>query len=234
MNAMRRSDLFTLGVLFVMLSAVAGSIVTAEWMPGLGAIFWAVIFSLLAGTALAFSGFPSWIAHLTSLVYGLFTVTVVGISQGDMAHLADPRERVWLLIDKIAGWLQEAFNNGTSRETVVFILILTGLFWLLGYSAAWYSFRHQRVWHVVLPAGVTLFMNVYYYAGERSMVPFLLLYLICAVTLLALSHLAEREEGWLAERVRFSTAMRGWIVVAAISIAAVAGLFGWRVSEASA
>jgi transglutaminase-like putative cysteine protease len=231
---MRRSDFFTLGVLFVMLSAVAGSIVAAEWMPGLGTIFWAVILSLLAGTALAYSSFPGWTAHLTSLVYGLFSTTVIAISQDDMAQAADPRDRVLLLIDKIAIWMQEAFNNGTSRETVIFILILTGLFWLLGYSAAWYSFRHRRVWHVILPAGVTLFSNVYYYAGERSMVPFLLIYLICAVTLLALSHLAEREVGWLAERVRFSTSLRGWFVVAAIGIATVAGLFGWRVSEASA
>jgi transglutaminase-like putative cysteine protease len=230
---MRRSDLFTLGILAVMLFAVAGSIIAAGWMPGLDVILWAVVFSLLAGTALAYSNFPSWTAHLTSLVYGLFTVGVIGISQGDMAGLSDPRERVLLLFDKIIGWTQEAFSNGTSRETVIFVLILSGLFWLLGYSAAWYSFRHHRIWHVILPAGVTLFSNVYYYAGETSMAPYLLLYLVCAVTLLALSHLAEREEGWLAQRVRFSTSMRSWFVVAALAIASIAGLFGWRVSEAS-
>jgi transglutaminase-like putative cysteine protease len=230
----RRSDFFTLGILLLMLLAVVGSIINAEWMPGLDAIAWAVVFGLMAGTALAYSHFPSWTAHLTSLVYGAFAAVVIGIATDpEITRLNDVRERVLLLIDKVIAWVREAATNGTSQETVIFVLILSGLFWLLAHTAAWYSFRKHRIWHVILPAGVTLFSNVYYYAGGNSMVPYLVIYLICAVVLLVLSHLAEREEGWLAERVRFTPSMRGWFVVAGIGIAAFAGLVGWRVSEAT-
>lgn len=231
---MRRSDLVTLGILLIMLAAVAGSIINAEWMPGLDSILWAVVLGLAAGTALAYSHFPSWTAHLTTAVYGLFAAIVIGCtSDPAIARLADWRERVLLLIDKVLAWVREALTNGTSRETVIFILILGALFWLLSHTAAWYSFRKQRIWHVILPAGVTLFSNVYYYAGSNSMVPYLLVYLVCAVTLLVLSHVAEREQGWLAERVRFTPSMRGWFVVTGIVIASLAGLVGWRVSEAT-
>ncbi len=63
-----------------MLLAVAGSIINAEWMPGLEAIGWAVVFGLVAGTALAYSHFPSWTAHLTSLVYGAFAAVFICVS----------------------------------------------------------------------------------------------------------------------------------------------------------
>jgi len=231
---MRRSELFTLGVLAVMLMAVAGSIINAEWMPGLDAILWAVLFGLLAGTALTYSHFPSWTAHLTSVVYGSFASILICITTDpSIARLDDWRERIVSLLDKLIAWGREALNNGTSRETVVFVLMLSGLFWLLAHMAAWYSFRKQRIWHVLLPAGVTLFSNVYYYAGHNSMVPYLLVYLVCAVTLLVLSHMSEREQGWLTERVRFTASMRGWFVLTGIVIATVAGLVGWRVSEAT-
>jgi transglutaminase-like putative cysteine protease len=224
--------LIILGILFAMLFAVAGSIIAAEWMPGLDVILWAVVFSLLAGTALAHSNFPGWTAHLTSMVYGLFALGLIGTTQPDIAaQTSDWHERARLLFEKIFTWFQEALNNGTSRESVIFILILSALFWMLGYTAAWYSFRHRRIWHVILPAGVTLFSNVYYYAGPNAMAPFLLVYLLCAVTLLALSHLAEREESWARARVRFSRSLAGWFVAGSVVIAAIAGLFGWRLSE---
>lgn len=231
---MKRSDLVTLIVLFAMLFAAVGSVVAAEWMPGLGVIAWAAALGLLAGTALAYSSFPSWTAHLTSMIYGLFTLSLIGAMHPSVITAADNwRARAMLLFQKISAWIEEALNNGASSEPVIFILLLSWMFWVLGYTAAWYSFRHRRIWHVILPTGVALFSDVYYYAGQNPMAPFLLIYLLCAVTLLALSHLAEREAGWLQSRVRFSPALGRWFVAGGLAIAAMAGLFGWQLSEAT-
>ncbi len=217
-----------------MLFAAVGSIVAAEWMPGLGVIAWAAALGLLAGTALAYSSFPSWTAHLTSMIYGLFTLSLIGTTHPSVITAADNwRARAMLLFQKISAWIEEALNNGASSEPVIFILLLSGLFWVLGYTAAWYSFRHRRIWHVILPTGVAMFSDVYYYAGQNPMAPFLLIYLLCAVTLLALSHLAEREAGWLQSHVRFSPALGRWFVAGGLAIAAMAGLFGWRLGEAT-
>lgn len=231
---MRRSELFTLFVLFILLMAVANSVIVAGWLPNLGVTMWAAVFGLIAGVTLAFSSFPSWTAHLTSAIYGLFCVGVIGGTRPEIAILNDWRERIFLMVDKVAVWLREAMSNGSSRETLIFFLILSSLFWMLGYAAAWYSFRHasRRIWHVILPSGVTLFSNVYYYAGERSMTPYLAAYIVCAIILLALSHLAEKENGWLRERVRFNTSLRGGFVVTGLAIAMLALLFSWRVSVA--
>lgn len=215
-----------------MLFAAVGSVVAAEWMPGLGVIAWAAGLGLVAGAALSYSSFPGWTAHLTSTVYGLFALGVIGTTHPSIAGETDDwRLRTALLFQKIFAWVGEALNNGASREPVIFILLLSGLFWTLAYTAAWYSFRQRRIWHVILPTGVVMFSDVYYYAGRNSMAPFLLIYLMCAVTLLALSHLAEREAGWLRAHVRFSPMLRRWFVAGGLLIAVVAGLFGWRVGE---
>ncbi len=231
---MKRSDLFTLLVIFVMLGAVVSSISTAEWLPGLGVAAWAMGLGLLAGTAIAFSNFTDWMAHITGLIYGLFVVIVIGGTHSSVPASLEWHDRFYLIVDKTIAWIREAATNGTSRDSVIFVLILGGLFWLLSYTAAWYSFRYQRVWHVILPAGVTLFSNIYYYLGKKPMTVYLVLYLICALVLLVESHLADKEERWLRERVRFAKGLRTSFTIAGVGIAAVALFFAWRVPEIAA
>ncbi len=231
---MKRTDLFTLLVLFAMLGAAVSAISAADWLPGLGVAGWAMALGLLTGTALAFSNFTDWMAHVTSLIYGLFVIVIIGGNHSSIPQSMEWRDRFYLIVDKVAGWVQQAASNGTSRESIVFVLILCGLFWLLGYTAAWYSFRYRRIWHIILPTGVTLFSSVYYYAGSKSMTPYLIIYLVCALILLVESHLADREEGWLRDHIRFVKGLRTSFTAAGIGIAAVALFFAWRVPEIAA
>jgi transglutaminase-like putative cysteine protease len=214
-----------------MIGSVAYSVAYADWMPGMSVALWAVFFGALAGLLLAHSSFPSWTAHLSSLIYGLFCVAWIGVTRPGLVEINDVRERVLLLVDRIIVWLRAALSNGTSNDAVIFVLIMSGLFWLLAYSAAWYSFRKRRIWHVILPAGVTLFSNVYFYAKEPPIWQFLLIYLACVVVLLALSNLADREENWLRNRVRFAGAsLRGGFIATGLAIALIAMLASWRVT----
>jgi transglutaminase-like putative cysteine protease len=231
---MKRSDVFTLFILFLMLGATVSSIAAAGWMPGLEIAAWAMLLGLLAGTALAFSNFTEWMAHVTSFIYGLFVLGVIGGTRPDISPQLDWRERVYIIFEKIVAWARQALNNGTSRESLIFVLLMCALFWLLSYTAAWYSFRHRRIWHVLLPTGVTLFANIYYYMGDVPMQPYLIVYLVCALILLVESHLADREERWQRERVRFAKGLHFSFTVAGVGIAMVALLFAWRVPEIAA
>lgn len=214
----------------VLIGAAVGGVLYAEWLPDLQWTAWAAAFGLLAGMALAYSSFPRITSHLASLIYGLFCIVVIGGMRPDIARLDDWRERVFLMLDKLTAWAHEAVSNGASRETLPFVLLLAGLFWLLGYLAGWYSFRKQRIWVVLLPAGVTLFVNLYYYAGARSMLPFVLAYAVAAVLLLALSHAAEREVRWRREQVRVNVSLRPGFVLSGLVIAAVSVLVAWQVA----
>ncbi|MCS7061599.1 MAG: transglutaminaseTgpA domain-containing protein, partial [Anaerolineae bacterium] len=225
---MKRSDLATLFVLFVMLFAVVNSIVVADWTPSLGVIVWPMALGLLAGTALSYSHFPGWTAHLTSAIYALFTLGVIGGTHASVPQTLAWRERILIVIGKIIDWVNEAAGNGASRESLIFILILCALFWLLAYTAAWYSFRQRRIWHVVLPTGITLFSNVYYYGGIVPMSSYLVIYLVCAVILLVSSHLDEREAIWRQEGVRFAKGLRVSFTIAGMAIGLLALLAAWR------
>ena len=235
---MRRSEIIaniiTFIIIIAMLAAVMAGIVAAEWMPGLSVVLWAGVIGAIAGTALAYSQFPGFAAHITSAIYGMFVVAIIGGTRPEIAQagggLDGWRERVFLMADKVTDFVNAASQNGTSRETLIFILILSALFWLLGYTAAWYSFRTRRIWHVVLPAGVTLFSNAYYYSGNNPMAPYLVLFLLCALVLLVQSHFADRQEVWRREGVRFAQSLRGSFIVAGIAIATLALLFSWRVT----
>ena len=64
----------TFFLLFTILISAAISISAARWTDGLDTLVTAVILGYWAGFLLAKSRFPAAIAHLFSLVYGLFTV----------------------------------------------------------------------------------------------------------------------------------------------------------------
>jgi transglutaminase-like putative cysteine protease len=230
----RIPSIITLAAILVMLAAVMAGIVAAEYMSGLSVVLWAGVIGALAGLALAHSHFPSFAAHITSSIYGLFTVIYLAGMRPDVAKVGDGlegwRERIFLIADRITDFARAASQNGTSKDTLVFMLILSALFWLLGYTAAWYSFRSRRIWHVILPAGVTLFSNAYFYSGNNAMAPYLVLYLLCALVLLVQSHFADREEMWLRERFRFSPSLRGSFIAAGVAIAVLSLLFSWRVT----
>ncbi|HEY3340626.1 MAG TPA: transglutaminaseTgpA domain-containing protein, partial [Anaerolineae bacterium] len=172
--------------------------------------------------------------HVTSFIYGLFVIGVIGGTQPGIPQNLEWRDRVYVMFEKIVAWVRQALNNGTSRESLIFVMLMCALFWLLSYTAAWYSFRHRRIWYVLLPAGVTLFSNIYYYMGDVPMQPYLIVYLVCALILLVESHLADREEGWLRERVRFAKGLHFTFTMAGLGIAVVALLFAWRVPEIAA
>ena len=143
-------------LLMVMLLCAATSISAARWTDGLGNLATAGMLGLIMGLALAKSRFPAVIAHLFSLVYGVFTVSYL---VGRMVELFTWRERVVNLGERAVTWLTKATSGGTSRDSLMFVLLLAGLFWLLGHVAAWYTFRRPRLWRVLLPMGVAMLVN---------------------------------------------------------------------------
>ena len=191
----------TLLLLMAMLLISSIAVMQAGWIDGLQLIPIASITALLTGVLLAKSRFPSRTAHLFALVYGLFTILyLVGtILPEDMLW----RERVFDLINRQFVWLGKAADGGTSRDGLIFVIHTTAAFWLLGYTAAWYTFRISRIWRVVLPTGIVLLSVVYYYAGPKPLPLYLASYIVIALLFVARTHLADQEKVWRAASVRY-------------------------------
>ena len=228
------STLILLGAM-ILVSSMA--IARADLIFGLHVIPLVGIFAVLAGTLLAKSRFSTNTAHLFSLLYGLFVVFYMVGTIDSFAGMPW-RERILNPSDGIISrqllWLQKLFSGGTSRDGLMFVFQTSLIYWALGYTAAWYTFRKPRIWRVVLPTGLVLLSVVYYYAGPRPLQMYLALYLLLALLFVARTYLAEQEKGWVAGSVRYEKNIWFNFIRAGFIASLLALIFAWGLPPLSA
>jgi len=217
---------------------LAGLVMTAGWLlaaagyaEGLDATIWAGLGGLIAGLLLGWSAFRPGIAHLASAIYGTAWVGfLVGSTiPGDVAW----RERCVEIGARFGHWLVQAVTGGTGSDAFVFVLLGSALFWILGYSAAWNTYRRVRAWRAVLPVIVTALVTVFY-TGDDPLLRYLGLCALFAMLYLARTHTFEQESRWRRERVTFGPDLRYTMLQASLAIAVVSLLLVWAVPAARA
>jgi hypothetical protein len=216
----------SLFLLYVMLMCASVSISAAAWTKGLGHLTTTAFFGITAGALLAKSRFPALIAHLFSLVYGLFIIVYL---IGQMTGFAKWPDRVNDLTERSATWLTKATSGGTSGDSLMFVLLLASLFWLVGHVAAWYTFRRSHSWRAILPIGLTVLVNYYVYTDPRistrstsSLEPFVLIFLLAALLYLVRTNVYQRELEWQSAHVNYNTELRFDFVRSGLLLALVA------------
>ncbi|MCP4421138.1 MAG: transglutaminase domain-containing protein [Chloroflexi bacterium] len=228
------STLILLGAL-ILVSSMAIS--QADLIFGLHVIPSVGILAVLAGTALAKSRFSSNKATLFAIIYGLFVIFYI-IGTID-AFVGMPwRDRILHPTDGILTrqflWLQKLFSGGISRDGLMFVFQTSLVYWILGYTAAWYTFRKPRVWRVVIPTGLVLLSVVYYYAGPRPLQMYLVLYLMLALLFVARTFLVEQETVWQASSVRYEKSIWFNFIRAGFMVTLLALIFAWGLPPLSA
>jgi transglutaminase-like putative cysteine protease len=232
---------FTLLLVWGLVSIAAAAIINADLIPGLQYLPFIVTAGVLTGLALAKSKFSGQTAFIFVLIYGLFLVAVIIGWQlpGDLTW----RGRVGDMIGRQLIWVGKAVTQGSSRDGLIFVIHTSFVFWLLGTTAAWFTFRGARVWTVVLPSGLVLLSAVYYYYGPKPLVGYLALYTLVALVFIARSHLVTQEKQWHSGLVRYEKGIRisflqasviaavltlgiAWILPAAPASAAVGNVLG--------
>jgi len=212
-------------LVWAMLLVASTAILQADLIDGLYILPITASLAILAGWLLAKSVFSNRTAHLFALIYGLFVIFfLVGTT---LPYEGPWRERVFDLLGRQFEWLQKAFSGGTSRDGIVFVIQTTALFWILGYLAAWYTFRESRVWRVVIPTGIVLLSIVYYYNGPRPLMLYLAAYVLLALIFVAISHLFDQEGRWRSEAIRYDRGIQFDFLRASILAALLAILLAW-------
>ena len=212
--------------------AAGWALVATDWTDGLDLVLWAGLGGVVAGLLLGWSVFPSLASHLASAIYGLAWVGFLlcrrlpeGLTAG---------ERIRQLVVHLVYWFQQAVTGGEGRDTLIFVMLLGGLFWILGYNAAWNTYRRLRVWRAIIPLGVITLVGVYYYVGPAQLTVYLALYLFFALLYLARSHVIEREQVWRQHQVSYSPDLRFSALQAGLAATLVALALAWGLPSASA
>ncbi len=188
-----------LGLLILMLICVAWAIRAARWTDGLDILQWVVLGAVGAGLLLAKSRLRTLWAHTLGLLVG--TAWVAWLTSGLLAAELGHRGRLLNLAERVIIWLEKVHNSEQSNDNLIFVLGMAFLIWLLGYFCAWYTFREPRIWYVVVPGGVILFLNVHY--ARDNLAAYFVFYLFFALLLVVRSNLYARQRAWEAAGVRY-------------------------------
>jgi|GEM_PF-1303555 len=224
MESKRRPIDWVMVILAVMVvSSPAFAMAVADWADGLDKLWLIALIGLVVGLVISISRFQSLTAHGLNLVYGLAWIGFL---------LASPlpyplwRDKILNLYARVAAWIALALRGGTGRDEMIFLLLLGLLFWWLGYTAIWNTVRYQRVWRALLPAGIVLLVNVYYYPGTK-LTPYLMIYLLCALLVVVRSYTALQEGRWANEHIGYSSDVRFDLLRSGLALASAAILLAW-------
>lgn len=222
----------TLILVWGMIFVAASAVVQTELIDGLKIIPMSGTLAVLSGVALAKSRFGNRTAHFFALVYGLFVFGFLlsTILPGDLTS----QEKLIEIGNRQLLWLRKAFGEGTSRDGLIFVMHTTLIFWVLGYSAAWFTFRYERVWRVVLPTGLVLLSVVYYYYGPKPLALYLAVYLLLALLYISQTHLVSQEKLWRGAEVRYERGIRWSFLQASLIAGFLALLVAWYMPALSA
>jgi len=219
--------LFLLGAILV----AGWGLAATKWTEGLHVVPVAGVGGLAAGLLLGWSVFPGWVCHLLSTIYGL---TWVGFLLGlGLPGELTGGERIVELSARFSYWFSQAVTGGTSHDALIFVMLLSGLFWILGYNAAWNTYRRTRAWRAILPPGIMALVSVYYYFGPAPLTRYLVFYLFFALLYIARSHILEQERVWRRERVAYDPTLRFDLLQTGLVLTLVVLALAWMLPNAA-
>ncbi len=215
----------TLFLLLGMMFSTAGALYRTDMISGLEIIPTIGMTAIFAGLFLAKSKFGNRTAHLFSLIYGTFIIFyMLGNLLPDTLSWY---ERVSGLARRLSYWIVQLLDGSTSRDRIIFVIHNAILFWLLGYSAAWYTFRRPRLWRVVVPMGILLLSIVYYYSGPNRLSLFLPLYLLLSLLYISRTYLSKKEAEWRVASIRYDSSIWFSFMRAGFMVAVVGLFIAW-------
>ena len=201
----------------------AAGVEACQWTDGLWTAWATGLFGIVAGLALAKSQFDAKTAVLFATVYGLFCV---GFFIGFLLP-GDWHARSVGLVMRMSSFISKLVYGGASRDALPFPVLIASLFWFMGVVAAWMMFRRHSVWPSILPYGLMLVINMYYYQGPVDLNVHLALFVIVALLLLGYTSLLHREREWRGASVAFNPEMRFEFLRAGLVVALAGTFVAW-------
>mgnify|MGYP001199615612 FL=1 len=202
-----RGDFSSLLMTWALMIITALAVDAANWTRGLDALAIVSFIAVGFGFLLARSHYSEFLSLILSGTYSL--VGIGGVCAYVLVDEGGPRQRVVTLAQQLNAWLTEALaGRQPPNDEVAFVVFLSVLFWYLSHNAAWHVFRIDRVWRVIVPAGLVIITNQFYYQGDRSLDGYLIAFVILSLLLLIRSHIDAREFEWYINRVNFPQHVR--------------------------
>lgn len=197
----------------------------AGWPLMLATALPTVAFSAVFGFLLARSHYNELLALLMSAIYGVGVVLLIAAINED----GDLIQGFYSVVVRLLRWGMDAISGGINQDDMVFTVLVSLLFWFLGYNAAWHLFRVDRIWRAVIPPGLILVTNSIYYAGDENLDGYLIAFVFLALLLVIRSNIEARLWEWYVNGIRVPAYLRAQLFRIGAVLALIAVLGAWMI-----
>ena len=220
-------DLVTLIISVVLLMMPALSLTVAGWPLSQNTLFPVVILSVLFGFLLSRSQYNELVGLIISAIYGACFILLI-------AAINDPGslgQGIYNVFTRLFQWVFDATSGGINQDDLVFTLLVSGLFWFLGYNLAWHLFRVDRVWRAILPPALILITNAIYYTGTQPLEAYMIVFTFLTLLLIVRSNMEAREWDWYISGMRVPRNLRNQVFRAGTALAVVILAVAWLIPQ---
>ncbi|MBN2550984.1 MAG: transglutaminase domain-containing protein [Anaerolineales bacterium] len=181
-------------ILVTALLTSASRLVSTNWTTNLGIVQTLVTFGFIAGLALGKSRFSARIAFALATAYGAAAVPwQLGITiRENLPWL----ERMMALINRLGVIISQLLARDTVVDSLLFLVLMSILFWVLGVQAGYTLVRHGSAWGAALPAGIAMFVIHLFDPYVSRRVWYLAIYLFFMLILVARMEYLHRQNSW--------------------------------------
>jgi len=142
--------------LMAALLTAASRLVATSWTRDLSIVQTLTFFGIVAGFALGQSRFSPLIADSFAIAYGIVAVPwqLGSLLREDLLW----PERLMILTNRLGIIIYQILHREVLSDSLLFLVIMSSLFWALSVHAGYAMVRHGRSWGAVLPTGLGLFV----------------------------------------------------------------------------
>jgi len=142
--------------LLLALLTAASRLVATGWTRDLSVVQTLTFFGVVIGLALGYSRFSPFVAFLLAAAYGIIAIPwqLGSLLRDDLLWL----ERATILINRLGIILYQILHREVLRDSLLFLVIMSILYWVLSVQAGYWMVRYGHSWEAVLPAGICIFV----------------------------------------------------------------------------
>lgn len=185
-------------LLFAALFTAASRLVATEWTANLSLTQTVATLGLIAGLALGQSRFAPRSVFYFALFFGLFTIPW----QLGAALQTEPLwvDRLSGLFYRLALILYQLVNKLTVRDSLLFLVLMTVLFWALSVHAGYILVRYGNAWWAAIPSFVVILFFQHYDPLVTRRASYLAVYIFFTLVLVARMTFIRQHHSWQANR----------------------------------
>ncbi len=225
-------DVWAILALMVALLIVTSRLVATNWTKNLPIIQYLAIMAVIFGIGLGASKFSNAVVKLFALAYGLFGIPwLLGIT---LSPGLDWHDRLISMGGRVAAATTLFLQKKPVYDPILFLLLMSILFWTLCLSAGYYLARYAAPWMTIIPSGVALLVINHYDHFSDSGLSYIGAFILLALLIVGRLTFLQKRAEWQRDGVVFAPETSGDLGRATLLVVAALVVFSWSLPALAA